>query len=173
MVPQLSHHASFYSQKYSSITCSFPSLHKGCFCLLKYLPLWFDCTRFILLKILKHISIPGTILCAIILRTVYWRFVRSEDNHADIFTKNLNIETFGKHYQAMGLEDENLIITSKMRNRKGFEVDSLVFPHWTWVRTYDTYDTIRTNIPTGDDQILEKLMKDIIEMKKKIHMNIA
>ena len=33
-------------------------------------------------------------------------FVRSEDNHADIFTKNLNTESFGKHCDAIGMTDE-------------------------------------------------------------------
>ncbi len=58
-------------------------------------------------------------------------FVRTEDNHADIFTKNLNIETFGKHCQAIGLEDKNLIVIPKMRKRKGVKVDNLVFSPWT------------------------------------------
>ncbi len=54
--------------------------------------------------------------------------VHSEENHADIFTKNLNIETFAEHYNAMGLEDENQTVTPKMRNRKGLEVEGFVFP---------------------------------------------
>ena len=49
-------------------------------------------------------------------------FVRSEDNHADIFTKNLNIETFGKHCDAIGMHDENNVSTPKMKNRKGVEM---------------------------------------------------
>ena len=50
------------------------------------------------------------------------QFVRSEDNHADIFTKNLNTETFGRHCDAIGMCDQNDVSTPKMRNRKGVEL---------------------------------------------------
>jgi hypothetical protein len=50
------------------------------------------------------------------------QFVRSEDNHADIFTKNLNTETFGRHCDAIGMCDQNDVSTPKMRNRKGVEM---------------------------------------------------
>jgi len=54
-------------------------------------------------------------------------FVRSEANHADIFTKNLNHELFQRHSEAIGMEtlpdspttDDG---TPKMRNRKGVEI---------------------------------------------------
>jgi len=49
-------------------------------------------------------------------------FVRSEDNHADIFTKNLPGTLYNQHSDAIGLEDEdNDSHTPKMRNRKGVE----------------------------------------------------
>jgi hypothetical protein len=54
-------------------------------------------------------------------------FVRSEDNDADIFTKNLNGETFEKHCISIGLKDANGNTTPKMRNRKGVKMDE-VFP---------------------------------------------
>ena len=51
------------------------------------------------------------------------QFVRSEDNHADIFTKNLNTETFGRHCDAIGMYDKEAdVSTPKMRNRKGVEM---------------------------------------------------
>jgi len=50
------------------------------------------------------------------------QFVRSEENHADIFTKNLNTETFVRHSDAIGLCDHNDVSTPKMRNRKGVKV---------------------------------------------------
>ncbi len=37
-------------------------------------------------------------------------FVRSENNHADIFTENVNMETFVRHCGAMGLEDEHEVV---------------------------------------------------------------
>jgi len=50
-------------------------------------------------------------------------FVRSEDNHADIFTKNLNGELFHKHSEAVGVEEvDGEATTPKMRNRKGVEM---------------------------------------------------
>jgi len=55
-------------------------------------------------------------------------FVRSEDNDADIFTKNLNTETFNKHCESIGLKDEEPPTTPKMGNRKGVEISGLVFP---------------------------------------------
>ena len=55
------------------------------------------------------------------------RFVRSEENHADIFTKNLNIEKFEKHCEAIGLRDAEQDSASKMDNRKGVEMGGLVF----------------------------------------------
>lgn len=50
------------------------------------------------------------------------QFVRSEENHADIFTKNLNTEAFGRHSEAIGMCDHNDVSTPKMRNRKGVKV---------------------------------------------------
>ena len=55
-------------------------------------------------------------------------FVRSEDNDADIFTKNLNGETFEKHSISIGLKDMGEATTPKMRNRKGVENGGDVFP---------------------------------------------
>jgi hypothetical protein len=55
-------------------------------------------------------------------------FVRSEDNDADIFTKNLNTETFVKHCKSIGMEDMKHPMTPKMGNRKGVEISGLVFP---------------------------------------------
>lgn len=55
-------------------------------------------------------------------------FVRSEDNDADIFTKNLNTETFVKHCKSIGMEDMEHPMTPKMGNRKGVEISGLVFP---------------------------------------------
>lgn len=55
-------------------------------------------------------------------------FVRSEENDADIFTKNLNQETFKRHCDSIGLEDLNEPMTPKMGNRKGVEIGGLVFP---------------------------------------------
>jgi hypothetical protein len=55
-------------------------------------------------------------------------FVRSEENDADIFTKNLNTETFNKHCESIGLRDEEPPTTPKMGNRKGVEISGLVFP---------------------------------------------
>ena len=54
-------------------------------------------------------------------------FVRSEDNDADIFTKNLNGETFEKHSTSIGLKDTQEDTTPKMRNRKGVKIGD-VFP---------------------------------------------
>ena len=68
-------------------------------------------------------------------------FVRSEDNDADIFTKNLNGEVFWKHGDKIGLKNfdqsekgedcdpEEEVTTPKMGNRKG--VKTQVFPTWT------------------------------------------
>jgi hypothetical protein len=55
-------------------------------------------------------------------------FVRSEANDADIFTKNLNGDTFKKHAKAIGLQDFNEETTPKMGNRKGVEIGGIVFP---------------------------------------------
>jgi hypothetical protein len=55
-------------------------------------------------------------------------FVRSEDNDADIFTKNLNGETFERHSVSIGLKDVHEATTPKMRNRKGVEIGGDVFP---------------------------------------------
>jgi len=55
-------------------------------------------------------------------------FVRSEANDADIFTKNLNADTFNKHCNSIGLEDMEPPTTPKMGNRKGVEISGLVFP---------------------------------------------
>ena len=55
-------------------------------------------------------------------------FVRSEDNDADIFTKNLNGETFERHSISIGLKDVHEATTPKMRNRKGVENGGDVFP---------------------------------------------
>ncbi|MFN7263265.1 MAG: reverse transcriptase domain-containing protein [Cyanobacteriota bacterium] len=55
-------------------------------------------------------------------------FVRSEDNDADIFTKNLNGETFEKHCISIGLKDTKGDTTPKMRNRKGVKMGDVVFP---------------------------------------------
>jgi hypothetical protein len=55
------------------------------------------------------------------------KFVRSEENHADLFTKNLNIEKFKKHCEAIGLRDAEQVLASKMENRKGVETGGLVF----------------------------------------------
>ena len=50
------------------------------------------------------------------------QFVRSEENHADIFTKNLNSALFEKHSDSVGMEDmDTESTTPKMRNRKGVE----------------------------------------------------
>ena len=46
-------------------------------------------------------------------------FVRSEENDADLFTKNLNTETFQKHCDSIGLKDEQSDSAFKMANRKG------------------------------------------------------
>ena len=46
------------------------------------------------------------------------KFVRSEKNHADLFTKNLNKETFKRHCDAIGLDDMH-DSACKMANRKG------------------------------------------------------
>ena len=59
------------------------------------------------------------------------RFVRSEENHADIFTKNLNSEKFDKHCESLGLRDTVQGSASKMENRKGVETGGLVFTTWT------------------------------------------
>ena len=59
------------------------------------------------------------------------RFVRSEENHADIFTKNLNSEKFDKHCESLGLRDTVQGSASKMENRKGVEMGGLVFTTWT------------------------------------------
>ncbi|MFM8622589.1 MAG: reverse transcriptase domain-containing protein, partial [Holophagaceae bacterium] len=52
-------------------------------------------------------------------------FVRSEENHADIFTKNLNHELFMRHSDSLGMGDATDHViddsTPKMRNRKGVE----------------------------------------------------
>lgn len=54
--------------------------------------------------------------------TIKVEFVRSEDNHADIFTKNLNGALFEKHSEAVGMKDwDEIHTTPKMRNRKGVE----------------------------------------------------
>ena len=58
-------------------------------------------------------------------------FVRSENNHADIFTKNLSTESFTKHCDALGLKEFQEAPTPKMRNRKGVEMGGMVFPTWT------------------------------------------
>ena len=58
-------------------------------------------------------------------------FVRSEENDADIFTKNLNGENFHKHSKSIGLKDFQEASTPKMRNRKGVEVSNIIFPTWT------------------------------------------
>lgn len=50
------------------------------------------------------------------------QFVRSENNNADIFTKNLNTETFARHCDAIGMCDQDDVSTPKMRNRKGVEM---------------------------------------------------
>lgn len=55
-------------------------------------------------------------------------FVRSENNDADIFTKNLNGETFEKHSISIGLKDTSATTTPKMRNRKGVKIGDEVFP---------------------------------------------
>jgi hypothetical protein len=55
-------------------------------------------------------------------------FVRSENNDADIFTKNLNGETFEKHCVSIGLKDTYGNTTPKMRNRKGVKIGDTVFP---------------------------------------------
>ena len=55
-------------------------------------------------------------------------FVRSEENDADIFTKNLNGETFEKHSATIGLNDIPEATMPKMRNRKGFKIGDEVFP---------------------------------------------
>ncbi len=55
-------------------------------------------------------------------------FVRSENNHADIFTKNLNGESFEKHSNAIGLTDIYHASTPKMGNRKGVKICDIVFP---------------------------------------------
>ena len=57
-------------------------------------------------------------------------FVRSEENHADIFTKNLNVEKFDKHSEALGLRDTTSISASILENRKGVETGGLVFSTW-------------------------------------------
>ena len=46
-------------------------------------------------------------------------FVRSEENDADLFTKNLNKEKFQKHCDSIGLKDEQSDSALKMANRKG------------------------------------------------------
>ena len=55
-------------------------------------------------------------------------FVRSEKNDADLFTKNLNGETFKKHSKSIGLKHEQNPNTLKMENRKGVEKRGTVFP---------------------------------------------
>ena len=55
-------------------------------------------------------------------------FVRSEDNHADIFTKNLNTDTFKKHSENLGLKEFQMASTPKMGNRKGVKIEGTVFP---------------------------------------------
>jgi hypothetical protein len=54
-------------------------------------------------------------------------FVRSEENDADIFTKNLNGEAFEKHCTSIGLKDIHEATTPKVRNRKGVKIGD-VFP---------------------------------------------
>jgi len=58
-------------------------------------------------------------------------FVRSEDNDADIFTKNLNGEVFQRHSDSIGLKDFQEAFTPKIGNRKGVEIGGMVFPTWT------------------------------------------
>ena len=55
-------------------------------------------------------------------------FVRSEKNDADLFTKNLNGETFKKHSKSIGLEHEENPAAFKMENRKGVKERGTVFP---------------------------------------------
>ena len=55
-------------------------------------------------------------------------FVRSEANDADLFTKNLNGETFNKHCKSIGLQHEQGFVTFEMENRKGVENCGTVFP---------------------------------------------
>ena len=61
------------------------------------------------------------------------QFVRSEANDADIFTKNVNTETFQKHCDSIGMSDGHNydvsemsdghdVGTPKMKNRKGVKV---------------------------------------------------
>jgi len=54
--------------------------------------------------------------------TIKVEFVRSEDNHANIFTKHLNGALFEKHSEAVGMKDwDEIPTTPKMQNRKGVE----------------------------------------------------
>ncbi len=55
-------------------------------------------------------------------------FVRSENNHADIFTKNLNGESFEKHSGTIGLTDIYHASTPKMGYRKSVKICDIVFP---------------------------------------------
>ena len=58
-------------------------------------------------------------------------FVRSEDNHADIFTKNLNTEKFNEHCDAIGIREAQMNNSaSKMENRKGVDDSGKVFATW-------------------------------------------
>ncbi len=54
-------------------------------------------------------------------------FVRSENNHTDIFTKNLNSEYFVMHCKSIGLTDIHQASTPKMRNRKGVKICDVIF----------------------------------------------
>ncbi len=80
----------------------------------------------------KHIDTRYHFICEYIedgiLKVV---FVRPENNHADIFTKNVNTETFAQHCDAIGLKCFQEALTPKMRYRKGVEMDAMVFPTWT------------------------------------------
>jgi len=63
------------------------------------------------------------------------QFVRSENNDADIFTKNLNGSLFQKHCEAIGMKDvdDDEDTTPKMRNRKG--VDNSGIAHFGFYHT--------------------------------------
>ena len=57
-------------------------------------------------------------------------FVHLEENHVDIFTKNLKTEKFDKHCEVIGQHDAVQGSASKVENRKGVETGGLVFITW-------------------------------------------
>ncbi len=75
----------------------------------------------------------GTVLRRVHLSKFYGIFCPCRKQPRGHFTKNLDTETFVRHCDAMGLEDDYEVVAPKIRNRNGVEMGGMVVPTQTWI----------------------------------------